>query len=148
MFLLLMTWLPALLEFIGSTFEESSYVPRSCKCKLKLVNNLTSHIRPKCPTSKDNVANRINSQVRVARINVFTMISTLLLNKQFCNFAAGRQSGSKLLGVQDNSAYRGCQFSMFTTGEIDREGKFLAGGNKTAGNICPRNGAGVPSVKE
>ncbi len=89
MFLLLTTWYLAVLEFIGSTFEGRSYAPRSCKCKLKLVNNLSSRMRPDCPASKDDVANRINLQVRAARITVFAMISMLLLNEQFCNFAAG-----------------------------------------------------------
>ena len=107
MFLFLTTWLMAVLEFIGSTLEYSGYAPRSCKCKLKLVDYLLSRIRPYCLTSKNNVANRINLRVRAARINVFTMISTLLLNEQFCNFAADRQSGSKLFGAQDNSACRG-----------------------------------------
>ena len=37
---------------------------------------------------------------------------------------------------------------MFTTGDIDREGKLLADANKTAGNIRPRNGTGILSVKE
>ena len=106
-FLFFSAGLLTMLKFIGGTLEESSHAPRPCKSKLKLVHDLSSGVRPNCPSSKDDVANGINSWVWAARINVFSMISALLLNEQFCNFAADRQSGSKLFGAQDNSACRG-----------------------------------------
>ncbi len=91
MFLLFASWLLAVLEFVGCTLEESSDMPRTCKCKLELVNHLSSCNQTNCGLCKNNVTNGIDARVRVARIDVFTVVCTLFLDKQLGDFTASRQ---------------------------------------------------------
>ena len=91
MFLLFASWLLEVLQFVGCTLEESSDTPRTCKCKLELVNHLLIFNQTNCASCKNNVTNGIDARVRVARIDVFTVVCTLFLDKQLGNFMASRQ---------------------------------------------------------
>ena len=97
---------------------------------------------------QNNVANKIDAGVRAACVDVFTMISPLLLDKQFGDRLAGQQPRGKLFRVGDNCAGGGCQFPMLSTGKIERKWELSADSNKTAGNVRPGNRAGVPCVEE
>ncbi len=91
MFLLFASWLLAVLKFVGCTLEESSDTPRTCKCKLELVNHLLIFNQTNCASCKNNVTNGKDLRVRVERIDVFTVVCALFFDKQLGDFTASRQ---------------------------------------------------------
>ncbi len=78
-----------MLELIGSAFEWCNDPPWASVGKLELVYLLASSVRPNSAACKNDVTNQMYAWVRSARIDVFTMISALLLYQQFGNVAAG-----------------------------------------------------------
>ncbi len=137
-----------MLQLVGCTFKDSADVPGSSKRKLQLVNPLLDGRRSDSVSSKDNVTNGVNARIRPARIDVFAMVGALLLNKQFRNKTACRQPSCKVFQVGDNRAGRQCWFPVLTTQKVNRKRKFAANRNKTAGDIHPRNRAGVPRIQK
>ncbi len=138
----------AVLQLIGCTFKDSADAPGSSKCKLQLVNPLLGRRRSDSASSTDNIANGGNARIGPARIDVFAMVGALLLNKQFRDKMAYQQPSCKVFQVGDNCAGRRCQFAVLITQKVNRKRKLAANRNKTAGDIRPRNGAGVPRLQK
>ncbi len=78
----------AVLKLIGRALLESSNAPRASESNLQLVNHLMGRDRVNGASSKDDVANRVYSRIRVVRVGVLPVIQALFLNKQFGNLMA------------------------------------------------------------
>ncbi len=77
----------AVLNLVGGAMEFGNNLPWAREGVSKHVDLALCRIRANSPTSKDNVADRIDLRIGSTRVEKFAVVSTLLLNQQTSNFS-------------------------------------------------------------
>ena len=98
--------------------------------------------------SKNDVANRVKTKIRVVSIDKFPMPTTLLANKQVDDILTCIEALREVARIGSHGTRCRRKLCVNTCIEIDGKREFAADGNKAAGNVSTRNGAGVPSINE
>jgi hypothetical protein len=112
----------------------------------EFINLSTLGIGPSGASSEDDVIDRVSVRIGMAGIDEFAMPTTLLANKQFRDFVTCGKAFSEVSGIRGDGTRCGHEISVSTCREVNGKREFAAEGNKAAGNVNTRNGAGVPGV--
>jgi hypothetical protein len=80
----------AVFELVWCARKGSRYTPWSGESILKLVNVTSSRIWFYCAPCTDNIADGVNSRIRMTGINELAMVGTLFADKELSNLATSR----------------------------------------------------------
>ena len=75
-----------MLKFIWSTFLLSLDDPRASKCILQLAHPFLGRTGLNCASSKNDIADGVDTRIRATSIDELSMVSLLLLDEKFGNF--------------------------------------------------------------